>query len=114
MKLWARVWCLVSLTHSVVANTPYPTDNERKLIAKSAARLRSFYTSEIPIEIGKMKTPDQSCPWVGLTHWLGWIKIFQFLVGSVGWVQIFPLVHKSKGWIKRTYRKIMHTQDTQK
>ena len=22
----------------------------------------------------------QSCPWVGLTHGLGWVEIFQFLV----------------------------------
>ena len=27
---------------------------------------------------------SQSCPWVGLTHGLGWVKIFQFLVGCVG------------------------------
>jgi len=32
---------------------------------------------------------QQSCPWFGLTHWLGWIglgwvEIFQFLVGWVG------------------------------
>ena len=25
-----------------------------------------------------------SCPWVGLTHGLGWVEIFQFLVGWVG------------------------------
>ena len=27
---------------------------------------------------------SQSCPWVGLTHGLGWVEIFQFLVGWVG------------------------------
>ena len=26
----------------------------------------------------------QSCPWIGLTHGLGWVEIFQFLVGWVG------------------------------
>ena len=26
---------------------------------------------------------DQSCPWVGLTHGLGWVESFQFLVGRV-------------------------------
>jgi len=26
----------------------------------------------------------QSCPWVGLTHGLGWVKIFHLLVGWVG------------------------------
>ena len=35
----------------------------------------------------------QSCPWVGLTHWLGWVgsgwvKIFQFSVGWVGFTNI--------------------------
>ena len=29
-------------------------------------------------------TSRQSCPWVGLTHGLGWVEIFQFLVGWVG------------------------------
>ena len=28
--------------------------------------------------------PSQSCPWVGLTHGLGWVEIFQFLMGWVG------------------------------
>jgi len=26
----------------------------------------------------------QSCRWVGLTHGLGWVEIFQFLLGLVG------------------------------
>jgi len=26
----------------------------------------------------------QSCPWVGLTHGLGWVKIFPIVVGWVG------------------------------
>jgi len=33
-----------------------------------------------------LRHAGQSCPWVGLTHgfgWLGWVEIFQFLVGWV-------------------------------
>jgi len=36
----------------------------------------------------------QSCPWVGLTHVLGWVEIFfQFLVGWVGLGPLIMLMH---------------------
>jgi len=34
---------------------------------------------------------EQSCPWVGLTHGLGWVEIFQLLVGWVHYRKILKL-----------------------
>jgi len=36
----------------------------------------------------------QSCPWVGLTHRLGWVEFFQFLVG---WVHYSKRTKNLKG-----------------
>ena len=42
----------------------------------------------------------QSCPWIGLTHGLGWIGYGSIIFGfsGLGWV-LGPQVHLAVGWV---------------
>jgi len=62
------------------------------------------YRSDVP-RSETIRIP-QSCPWVGLTHGLGfvgsgWIEIFQFLVGWIGLGRVGSVSYSADGlgWI---------------
>ena len=49
----------------------------------------NFRHNFVPCTAGRV---IQSCPWVGLTHGLDWVEIFQFLVGWV-WCTIAKVLY---------------------
>jgi len=48
--------------------------------------LQDVFASLLDVQLRRRS--QQSCPWVGLTHGLGWVEIFQFLLD---WVGLGPL-----------------------